>query len=52
MTWLDDYAYKAEERLDADPELARRVYETLAHRLLENGTGTILFFGTIKTETK
>ncbi|KAG8968849.1 hypothetical protein FRC05_001335 [Tulasnella sp. 425] len=51
MKWLNEYAYKAEERLDADPELANRVYARLAERLLEAGTGAVLAFGTIKTET-
>lgn len=52
MEWLDDYAFKAEERLDADPNLARRVYSRLAQRLIESGTGTVLLFGTIKEDTK
>jgi guanine deaminase len=52
MEWLDEYAFKAEESLDGDPELARRVYSRLAERLIENGTGAISFFGTIKEETK
>ncbi|KAI1793385.1 Metallo-dependent hydrolase [Ganoderma leucocontextum] len=51
MQWLDEYAFKAEERLDADPKLAERVYEKLAHKLIEHGTGAVLLFGTIKTET-
>ncbi|GLB45496.1 putative amidohydrolase family protein [Lyophyllum shimeji] len=51
MQWLDEYAFKAEERLDADPALARRVYTRLAQRLIENGTGTVLLFGTIKEGT-
>ncbi|KAF9561086.1 Metallo-dependent hydrolase [Agrocybe pediades] len=51
MKWLDTYALKAEARMDADPELARRVYTRLAQRLKENGTGTTLLFGTIKEET-
>ncbi|KDQ18508.1 hypothetical protein BOTBODRAFT_28881 [Botryobasidium botryosum FD-172 SS1] len=51
MEWLDTYAFKAEERLDADPSLARRVYETLARRLVEAGTGATLLFGTIKEDT-
>ncbi|KAF8073438.1 hypothetical protein FPV67DRAFT_1477835 [Lyophyllum atratum] len=51
MQWLDEYAFKAEERLDADAELARKVYRRLAQRLRENGTGTVLLFGTIKEET-
>ena len=52
MQWLDAYAYKAEEELDASPSLAQNVYTRLASRLVENGTGTVLFFGTIKEETK
>ncbi|KAG8913653.1 hypothetical protein FRC01_004439 [Tulasnella sp. 417] len=51
MQWLNEYAYKAEERLDADPKLANRVYTRLAERLLEAGTGAVLAFGTIKSET-
>lgn len=52
MKWLAEYAYKAEQRLDADPQLARKVYGRLAERLVEGGTGAILAFGTIKEETK
>jgi len=52
MEWLDEYAFKAEERLDGDPTLARRVYKCLAERLIENGTGAVSLFGTIKEETK
>ncbi|KAJ6508529.1 hypothetical protein C8R45DRAFT_967724 [Mycena sanguinolenta] len=51
MEWLNEYAFKAEERLDGDPTLARTVYTRLARRLIENGTGTVLLFGTIKEET-
>ncbi|KAF7314425.1 Amidohydro-rel domain-containing protein [Mycena kentingensis (nom. inval.)] len=51
MEWLTEYAFKAEERLDSDPILARKVYTRLARRLRELGTSTILFFGTIKEET-
>ncbi|KAJ7781770.1 hypothetical protein DFH07DRAFT_729059 [Mycena maculata] len=51
MEWLNEYAFKAEERLDGDPALARRVYSRLARRLIQNGTGTVLLFGTIKEET-
>lgn len=51
MEWLNEYAFKAEERLDADPVLARRVYTRLAERLVENGTGAVLLFGTINEET-
>ncbi|TFY69082.1 hypothetical protein EVG20_g3298 [Dentipellis fragilis] len=51
MKWLDEYAFKAEERIDGDHDLARRVYQRLAERLIENGTGAVLLFGTIKEET-
>jgi guanine deaminase len=52
MKWLDEYAYKAEEKLDADSVLAERVYRRLAQRLIESGTGAVSLFGTIKEETK
>lgn len=39
MQWLNEYAFKAEVRVDADEGLARRVYERLGQRMLENGTG-------------
>lgn len=52
LEWLDKYAYQAEESIDANPKLARRVYTRLAERLLENGTGAVVLFGTIKEETK
>lgn len=52
MEWLNEYAFKAEERIDADLELAKRVYTRLAERLVEQGTGAVLLFGTIKEETK
>ncbi|KAJ2922948.1 hypothetical protein H1R20_g14151, partial [Candolleomyces eurysporus] len=51
LEWLDKYTYKAEERLDSDSALAKRVYERLAERLLENGTGAVSLFGTIREET-
>ncbi|KAI5121410.1 hypothetical protein M0805_003182 [Coniferiporia weirii] len=51
MEWLDQYAFRAEERIDADPELARRTYSALARRLKEHGTGAVLLFGTIKEKT-
>lgn len=50
--WLDKYTYKAEERLDSDPVLAKRVYSRLAKRLLENGTGAVSLFGTINGRSK
>lgn len=52
MEWLNEYAFKAEEKLDADSDLAERVYRKLARRLIENGTGAVSLFGTIKEETK
>ena len=52
MEWLNEYAFKAEEKLDADSDLASRVYRRLARRLIENGTGAVSLFGTIKEETK
>ena len=52
MEWLNEYAFKAEEKLDADPGLAERVYRRLARRLIESGTGAVSLFGTIKEETK
>jgi guanine deaminase len=52
MKWLDEYAFRAEEKLDADPDLAVRVYRRLARRLIEGGTGAVSLFGTIKEETK
>lgn len=52
MDWLNEYAFKAEESLDQDADLARRVYTRLGQRLVENGTGAVLLFGTIKEETK
>ena len=52
MKWLDEYAFKAEERVDTDPALAHKVYTRLAQRLVEHGTGAVLLFGTIKEESK
>ena len=52
MEWLDKYAYRAEERIDADPILAKNVYASLAAHLLEQGTGAVLLFGTISEEAK
>lgn len=52
MEWLNEYAFKAEESLDQDADLARRVYTRLGERLVENGTGAVSLFGTIKEETK
>lgn len=53
MKWLDEYAFKAEEKIDADPDgLGHRVYSTLAKRLIRSGTGAALLFGTIRDESK
>jgi guanine deaminase len=52
MEWLNKYAFQAEERIDLDPGLAKRVYERLATRLIENGTGMVVLFGTIRENTK
>jgi guanine deaminase len=52
MEWLNEYAFKAEEKLDADLDLAERVYRRLARRLIESGTGAVSLFGTINEETK
>jgi guanine deaminase len=52
MEWLDKYAYKAEESLDGDKELAGRVYGRLVERLMVVGTGCAVLFGTIGVETK
>jgi guanine deaminase len=52
MQWLDKYALKAEHRIDANSDLAVKLYTRLANRLKENGTGAVLLFGTIKEETK
>ncbi|KAH8114374.1 hypothetical protein DFH11DRAFT_1766669 [Phellopilus nigrolimitatus] len=41
MEWLDQYAFRAEERIDADPALAAT----------HHGTGAVLLFGTIKEES-
>ncbi|KAF8758645.1 folding of proteins upon ATP hydrolysis, partial [Rhizoctonia solani] len=51
LIWLDEYAYRAEERLDSDPELARKACYGVALRLAENGTGAVLAFGTINEDT-
>ncbi|KIY45584.1 Metallo-dependent hydrolase [Fistulina hepatica ATCC 64428] len=51
MDWLERYAFRAEERIDADPTLAKKVYTRLASRLIEHGTGSVLLFGTLKEET-
>ena len=52
MEWLDHYAFKAEERIDADSALAQKVYQKLAERLLETGTGAVVLFGTISEDAK
>lgn len=52
MTWLERYAFCAEERIDGDASLARLVYKRLARRMVECGTSAALIFGTIKEESK
>ena len=52
MEWLNEYAFKAEEKLEADSDLAERVYRRLARRLIENGTGAVSLFGTIEGEAR
>ncbi len=53
MKWLDEYAFKAEEKIDNDPNgLGHRVYSALANRLIQSGTGAALLFGTIRNESK
>jgi len=49
MQWLDMYALKSEEQLDTDHVLAKNIYRK---RLLTNGTGVVLLFGTINENTK
>ncbi|KAJ3733350.1 hypothetical protein DFJ43DRAFT_1131390 [Lentinula guzmanii] len=51
LEWLNQYAFKAEEKLDCDPELARTVYRRLGQRLIKAGTGAVCLFGTLKEET-
>ena len=50
--WSNEYTFKAEDKLDSDSDLAGRVCRRLARRLIENGTGAVSLFGTIKEETK
>ena len=52
MEWLDQYAYRAEERIDSDLALAERVYGRLCERLVQVGTGCVVLFGTIGVEPK
>lgn len=52
MEWLDTYTYPAEERVDAEPALARRLYARLVERLIESGTGCVVAFGSIGVEAK
>ncbi|KAG1745902.1 Metallo-dependent hydrolase [Suillus paluster] len=49
MQWLNEYAFKSEESLDNQPELAKTVYSRLAERLRDAGTGAVLLFGTINS---
>lgn len=50
---LEHYTFRAEARIDADPEgYGKEVYERLVARLLENGTTAASVFGTISVEAK
>ncbi|ORY31819.1 putative guanine aminohydrolase [Naematelia encephala] len=51
MQWLDQYAYRAEEKIDSDLLLARRVYERLCLRLKQGGTGCVSFFGSLGVDS-
>ncbi|KAJ4481976.1 hypothetical protein J3R30DRAFT_2108856 [Lentinula aciculospora] len=51
LQWLHQYAFKAEEKLDCDPALARKVYRRLSQRLVQAGTGAVCLFGTLKGDT-
>ncbi|KAK4051760.1 hypothetical protein OIO90_004584 [Microbotryomycetes sp. JL221] len=49
--WLVAYTFKAESRIDADPQgLGRRVYSKLVDRMIENGTTLASVFGTLTPE--
>ncbi|GAA5996587.1 uncharacterized protein JCM10292_003071 [Rhodotorula paludigena] len=51
MEWLEAYTFKAESRIDRDPNgLGKRVYARLVQRLLQNGTTAASVFGTISVE--
>jgi guanine deaminase len=52
MQWLEKYAFKAEEDIDNNSQLARKVYTRLVNQLIENGTGAALMFGTLKEDSK
>ena len=49
MKLLNEYEFKAEEKLDA---VSERVYCRLARHLIQGGTRAFSLFGTIKEETK
>ncbi|GAA5984702.1 hypothetical protein JCM5350_007922 [Sporobolomyces pararoseus] len=51
MEWLEHYTFKAEARIDSDPEgYGRKVYEKLVQRMIEKGTTAASVFGTISVE--
>ncbi|GAA5913548.1 uncharacterized protein JCM6883_004450 [Sporobolomyces salmoneus] len=51
MEWLEHYTFKAESRIDSDPQgYGKKVYERLVERLRENGTTSASVFGTIRVE--
>lgn len=48
--WLQHYTFPLEAKY-ADPDFARRIYPELVQELLNNGTTTVLFFGTIHNQS-
>ncbi|GAA5942776.1 uncharacterized protein JCM15063_002789 [Sporobolomyces koalae] len=51
MEWLEAYTFKAEARIDRDPDgYGKRVYGRLVERMIENGTTAASVFGTISVE--
>lgn len=47
--WLQHYTFPLEAKY-ANPEFAKKVYPVLVRELLNNGTTTVLFFGTIHNQ--
>lgn len=47
--WLQHYTFPLEAKY-ADPGFARKIYPELVRELLNNGTTTVLFFGTIHNQ--
>lgn len=48
--WLQHYTFPLEAKY-ADPDFAQQIYPTLVKELLNNGTTTVLFFGTIHNQS-